>query len=107
MGALADAEEDARRARARVEAAAAVVLAGEVDRLIAEAEAHQATLDAKHATLIWLRTVLPSGEQQQRINWALPPPPPPGVKPRDYRSPEEWIEAREALLTDADAPLPS
>jgi hypothetical protein len=107
MAALADADEDVHRAQGRVESAVAPILAGEVDRLIAEAQAHQAALDGKHATLIWSRGVLPPGEQHQRINFALPPPTPPGVRGRDYRPPSAWVAAREALMVDADAPLPT
>jgi hypothetical protein len=99
-----DAQQWAQR---KVEAAAAPVLAGEIDRLIVEAVSLQAALDDKHATLLWLRGVLPPVEEYQRIGRALPPPPPPGVKARDYRPPAEWVAAREALLVDADALLPS
>jgi hypothetical protein len=75
--------------------------------LIAEAGSAQAALDGKFAVLLWLRSVLPpGGEQQQRINRALPPPPAPGVVPPVYQAPQAWIEAREALTRDADAPLP-
>jgi hypothetical protein len=48
--------------------------------LTAEAESHQAALDAKHATLLWLRAVLPPDGQHLRINFALPPPTPPGAR---------------------------
>jgi hypothetical protein len=106
MASLTFAANDLQWAQRKVEAAAAPVLAGEIDRLIAEAVSHQAALDAKHATLLWLRGVLPPDEQHLRLNFALPPPTPPGVKPRDYRPPAEWVAAREALLQDADAPLP-
>jgi hypothetical protein len=99
-----DAQQWAQR---KVEATAAPVLAGEIDRLIVEAVSLQAALDAKHATLLWLRAVLPPVEQHLRLNFALPPPTPPGVRARDYPPPPEWIAAREALLQDADAPLPS
>jgi chromosome segregation ATPase len=104
---LSDCEEDLRRAQFRVEAEVAPILAAEVDRVIAEAESRQAALDGKHATLLWLRTVLPLGEVHQQINRALPPPTPPGVRARDYRPPTEWIAAREALMQDADAALPT
>jgi hypothetical protein len=103
LGFALDAQQWAQR---KVEAAAAPVLAGEIDRLIAEAVSLQAALDDKHATLLWLRGVLPPVEQHLRLNFALPPPTPPGVKPRDYRPPAEWVAARGALLQDADAPLP-
>jgi hypothetical protein len=104
---LTFAANDLQWAHRKVEAAAAPVLAGEIDRLIAEAESLQAALDGKHATLLWLRHVLPPVEQHQRINFALPPPTPPGVKARDYRAPADWVAAREQLLVDASAPLPS
>jgi hypothetical protein len=107
MAALADADEDVRRAKDRVESAVAPILAAEIERVIAEAESLQAALDAKRSTLIWLRGVLPPGEMHQRITRALPPPAPPGVRPPDYRPSTEWIAAREALLQDADAPLPT
>jgi hypothetical protein len=107
VASLTFAANDLQWAQRKVEAAVAPILAGEIDRLIAEAESHQAALDAKHATLLWLRAVLPPVEQHLRLNFALPPPPPPGVTARDYRPPAEWVAAREALLVDADALLPS
>jgi hypothetical protein len=40
---------------------------------------------------------------RMRINSILPPP---GVRGPDYRTPEGWVAALEALLQDADAALP-
>jgi hypothetical protein len=94
-------------AQRKVEACVTPILVGEIDRLIAEAVSHQAALDAKHATLLWLRHVLPPVEQHMRLNFALPPPTPPGVRARDYPPPSEWVAARQQLLKNADAPLPS
>jgi hypothetical protein len=94
MASLTSAANDLQWAQRKVEAAAAPVLAGEIDRLIVEAASLQAALDAKHATLLWLRAVLPPVEQHLRLNFALPPPTPPGVRGRDYRPPPEWIAAR-------------
>jgi hypothetical protein len=106
--ALADCEGDLHRSGVAVENAVVPILAAETDRLIAEAEALRVGLDQKHATLIWLRSVLPPNEEQRRrITGALPPPPPPNVRAPDYRPPQEWVAAREALLVNADAPLPA
>jgi hypothetical protein len=105
MASLAFASDAEQWAQRKVEAAAVPVLAGETDRLIAEAESHQAALDAKHATLLWLHRLLPPGDAEQRkLGFALPRPPPPGVKARDYRTPPEWAAAREALRARPMAP---
>jgi hypothetical protein len=82
----------------------APILMAEIDRLVAEATRLSDELHGKH--LIWLRSQLPPGADERiRINRVLPPPP--GVRERDYRTPEDWVAAREALLLDAGAPLPS
>jgi hypothetical protein len=55
-----------------------------------------------------MRNLLLQGDdQRRRIGYALPPPAPPGVKETDFRTPEDWVAAREALLVDAGAPLPA
>jgi hypothetical protein len=104
--AAAEAENWAQR---KTEAAVLPVLASEIGRLLDEATKLREQLDAKFATLIWLRNtcLAPGGDERLRINSLLPPPPPPGVVVPDYREPTEWIAAREALLVDPDAPLPA
>jgi hypothetical protein len=46
------------------------------------------------------------GYQRMRINAILPPPTLPGVRETDYRTPENWLAGREALLVDASAASP-
>lgn len=101
LGFAVDALQWAER---KVQAAVTPILAAEIDRLIGEAQALQAALEGKHATLLWLRSVLAPGEPHQKINRALPLPPPPGVAVPDHRPPSAWVEAREALMQNADAP---
>lgn len=102
----ADADDDARRAQRRVEAAVAPILAGEIDRLIAEAEGLRAQLDGKYSVLTWLRSfALPGSEESQKIGFAVPPPPP-GVRAPDCQPPAEWVAARSTLLVDPTAALP-
>jgi hypothetical protein len=54
-----------------MQAAVARLLAGEINRLIAEAESLQAVLDDKHATLLWLHRLLRPGDaERQKIRFA-------------------------------------
>ena len=98
-------------ARRRAEAAVPPVLAGAVDRLVADADTMRAQLDSRYALLTWIERVLPPGDPaRKRVSLALPPAPPPGSSIADYRAlpaPPEWLAAVDALLVDADAKLPA
>jgi hypothetical protein len=105
---LSDATEDLNRAQGRVESAAADTLAGQIDRLASEAANLQELLHRKYEELYWVRgQVRFGGEDYRRAAEALPPPAPPGVKAREFRAPSEWMAAREALLTNPSAELPT
>jgi hypothetical protein len=106
---LAFAIDAQRWAQHKVEAAVTPILTAETGRLLDEAAKLREQFDAKCATLIWLRDtcLAPGGDERQRINSMLPPSPPPGVAGPEYRPPADWIAAREALLADPDARLPS
>jgi hypothetical protein len=105
--ALGFAATDLQWAQRKVEAATAAVLAGEVERLLSETASLREQLDGKYAVMLWLRDLLPPGDERQKIARALPPPPPPGVLGPDYQAPSAWVEAREALMRDADVRLPT
>jgi hypothetical protein len=106
---LKDPEIDLRHAEWHVEQALAPVLAGEADRVLAEAERLKGELDGVRAILAFLQSSLEGGSSlQHRVMFALPSPPP-GVLAPDYRlhpALAAWRDAREALMRDADAPLP-
>ena len=56
-----------------------LILAGEVDRLIAEAEALQSQLDGKRGVLRFLESQLqPASSERGRVSMALPAPSPAG-----------------------------
>jgi hypothetical protein len=103
----ADAEQWAQR---KVEAAAAPVLGLAADRLIADADTMKKQLDAQYALLAWVERLLPPGDAvRQRVALSLPPGPPPGVHAVHYRSlpaPPEWLSTLDALMQNADSPLP-
>jgi hypothetical protein len=100
---------DAQRwAERKAETCVAPILTAEVDRLLVDVARLSDELHGKREVLLWLRSqLLPGGDERMRINAVLPPPAAPGVRETDYRTPAEWIAAREALLHDANAPLPS
>jgi hypothetical protein len=105
LGFVLDAQRWAER---KVEACVAPILAAEVDRVLVETTRLSDELHGKHEVLIWLRSQLPpGGDERMRINSILPPPAPPGVRETDYRTPEDWVAAREALSKNADAPFPA
>jgi hypothetical protein len=101
MSSLADAEEDARRARARVEAAVAPVLGGFLGQLLDDAEALQASLTAKVAALAFVTSVVGTGGPEEGVRIArVMPRQTPGVQVPDFRSHPAfaaWREASEAL----------
>jgi hypothetical protein len=106
---LGDCEGEVRRAKDRVEAATAPILAGEVDRLLAEATELAVALEAKQAALDFLNLNIPSGSPARQQIALTRPPLPPGVRPPDrsqHPVSAAWREAREALCKDAGAPLP-
>jgi multidrug efflux pump subunit AcrA (membrane-fusion protein) len=110
QAALGDAEADLQRAQHRVEAAGLPVIAGEVDRLLAEAAAIRETLEAKLAAIDFVTNIMPFGSSERvRIDLTRAPLPP-GVEPPDRsRHPAVvvWREAQTALQKNADAPLPT
>jgi hypothetical protein len=104
LGFAADAEQWSER---KVEACITPILTAEVERLLGETTRLSDELHRKHEILIWLRSLLPPGDdQRKRIGFLLPPPAAPGVKETDFRAPENWVAAREALMRDAEAALP-
>jgi hypothetical protein len=106
---LSDCEDDARRAGSRVEAASVTVLAGEVDRLLAEAAAINDTLEAKLAAIDFVTSLMPFGSPERQRIALTRPTLPPGVEPPDRRghpAVAAWREAQAALQKSADAPLP-
>jgi hypothetical protein len=108
--ALAEAEADADRAQRRVEAASLPVLAGEVDRLLAEAAAIHETLEAKLAAVDFVNAFLIPGSPERTRIALTRPPLPPGVMPADRRGHPAlaaWREARQQLFVNADAALPT
>jgi hypothetical protein len=108
MASLAFAVDAEQWAQRKVEAAVTPILTAEVDRLLDETTRLNDELHRKHEVLIWMRNLLlPGNDQRKRIGYALPPPAPPGVRETDYRTPEDWVAAREALLVDAGAELPT
>jgi hypothetical protein len=107
MASVADAKDGLQYAQLGVERAVAPVFVGALDGLLAEAATLREQLDGKYAVMLWLRDLLPPGDERQKIARALPRPPPPGVLGPDYRPPSAWVEARQALLTDPNAPLPT
>jgi hypothetical protein len=102
---LAAATPELEWARIRLESAVAPVLTGEVARLTAQTANLRDKYHEKCAALIWLRDMLP-GAERLAVNSVLPPHLPPDVPGPDYR-PSEWLATREALMVDADAPLPA
>ena len=75
-----------------------LILAGEVDRLIAEAEALQSQLDGKRAVLRLLESQLePGSSERGKVSMALPAP-----SPRQYSAAlGPWRAAQEAAARDA------
>jgi hypothetical protein len=103
--AAAEAENWAQR---KVEAAVTPILTAEIDRVVIETTRLSDEIHRKHEVLIWLRSLLlPGGDERLRINALLPPPPPPGARSPEYRTPSDWVAAREALSKNADAPFPA
>ena len=102
-------EAELRRAERRVENAIAEIMASAIDGVIAKAETSRRELDDEHAVLSFLAHSSPPGnEAAYRASVALPSTPPGAPWPDYQRRPAlaPWRAAREALLRDADAPLP-
>jgi hypothetical protein len=79
-----------------------LILAGEVDRLIAEAEALQSQLDGKRAVLRLLESQLePGSSERGRVSMALPAPSPAGQYYRRHLALGPWRAAQEAAARDA------
>ena len=81
-----------------------LILAGEVDRLIAEAEALQSQLDGKCAVLRLLESQLkPGSSERGRVSMALSAPSPAGQYYRRHLALGPWRAAQEAAARDAVA----
>jgi hypothetical protein len=79
-----------------------LILAGEVDRLIAEAEALQSQFDGKRAVLRLLESQLePGSSERGRVSMALPAPSPAGQYYRRHLALGPWRAAQEAAARDA------
>jgi hypothetical protein len=81
-----------------------LILAGEVDRLIAEAEAEalQSQLDGKRGVLRFLESQLePASSERGRVSMALPAPSPAGQYYRPHLALGPWRAAQEAAARDA------
>ena len=100
--AIAEAERALMYAQMKVDSAAKPILAAEAVRVLVEAEALKAKFDEARAVLMFLASSLPAGSPSLlRLENALE------AKPAMYLPvPDEWKKAREALLRDANAPLP-
>ena len=105
---IAEYEAELRRAERRVENAIAEITASAIDGVVAQAETLRRELDGEQAVLWFLAHASPLGEAAYRASVALPLTPPGAVWPDYQRHPTlaPWRTAREALLRDADAPLP-
>jgi hypothetical protein len=101
--AIAEAEKALMFKQIRVESAAKPILAAEADRFLVETEALKAQFDKMRAALSFLSSSLPAGSPLRlRIDTALECAP-----ARTLTPPAEWQKAREALMRDANAPLPN
>ena len=79
-----------------------LILAGEVDRLIAEAEALQYQLDGKRAVLRLLESQLERGSSERgRVSMASLAPSPAGQYYRRHLALGPWRAAQEAAACDA------
>jgi hypothetical protein len=106
LGIVADYEDDLRRAQRKVEAAVAAVMAGSVIPALEAVEAAGRELEARRAILTHLRSFA-GPELYFRLEQALPSQPPGSrVDYVSHPAVGPWRAWREALLRDADAPLP-
>jgi chromosome segregation ATPase len=101
--AVAEAERSLMLKQLRVDSACKPVLAADIARVLAAAEGLKRKFDETRATLTFLAGSLPPGAPLRlRVDDALECAP-----ARDLEPPAEWRKAREALMRDARAPLPS
>jgi hypothetical protein len=100
--AVADAEASLGYKKLRVEAAVRPILVAEAGRIIKDVEDMKVKFDEMRATLAFLSRALPAGKPLSlRIDAAL------DVAPAQrLELPAKWRQAHEALMRDADWPLP-
>jgi hypothetical protein len=107
VSALTSAVDAERWAQRKVDACITPIVTADVGRLLAETTRLKDELHGKYEVLLWMRGLLsPGDEQRKQIGFILPPPAAPGVKETDFRTPEKWLSALEALSQSADAKLP-
>jgi hypothetical protein len=101
--AVAEAERSLMLKQLRVDACCRPVLSAEIGRILARAEALKAKFDHVRAALAFLSASLPPGSPLRlKVDDAIECAP-----ARNLEPPAEWRKAREALMRDARAPLPS
>jgi hypothetical protein len=101
--AVAEAERSLMLKQLPVDACCRSVLSAEIGRILARAEALKAQFEKARAALSFLAGSLPPGSPLRlRIDDAIECAP-----ARNLEPPAEWRKAREALMRDARAPLPS
>ena len=103
-GARGECDDGLRRAERRVAQAIEPIMAGEIDRLISEAEALRGALEGKRAILACLGHWFDLGAPERlKLRLALGDASWPGL---NHPAAEPWRRAREALGRDADVSLP-
>ena len=101
--AIAEAEKALMLSQIRVDSACKPVLAADLGRILAATEGLKRQFDETRATLAFLAGPLPPGSPLRlKVDDALECAP-----ARNLEPPAEWRKAREALMRDARAPLPS